>query len=1443
VRLLTGRVNAAAAHDLQAHVSGCASCKQRVEHLNLGDVTLPAWTMPDTGHAGAPRPVIAAAPESKAASTLTPTPSVDAATPIPMHRDTAPPNPKHDSAAPPTSPASFGRYQVRRTLGSGGFGTVFLGQDSQLDRPVAIKVLHAGAGRPQAEADRFLQEARRLARLRHPGIVAVHDVGVQEGQVYLVSDFVDGPDLGHHLREHRLDWPEAARIAAAVADALAHAHARQIVHRDVKPANILLTADREPVLVDFGLALDDVQASSEEKGLVSGTPCYMSPEQAAGSAHRVDGRTDIYSLGVVLYEMLTGRVPFRTNNTMELLQQVRNDEPQPPRQVVGDIPVELERICLKTLAKRQQDRYITAADFADDLRRLLAAVAETSAVLRTPVETALPASSRPDVPSPLSSQRSSQRRIREAERRQVTVLVCGCDLFDSETYLELDAEDQVRLLRTFQETCEQAVRRFEGTVVQCSERGLLVCFGYPVAFEHAARRAVETGLVLLDDLKAVGRQLRGTQPLEVNSWVGIHTGPAVVEAKEDSISMVGEARNVAVRLEDVAVPGRVVCTEATHRLIRGHFECANLGSRKIKGSVQPVEIFQVAGVADTRSPIETASPAEITPLTGRDHEMHLLKDRWEQAAEGMGQVVLLVGEAGLGKSRLVYALKQHVQKLAGETTPTDSSVVEWRCAPHFRNTGLYPVVDFFERFLGFSRDEPLAARFDRLVRHLEEYELAEPDVVPLFADTLSLPTDARFPPLGLSPAREREETFRALRDWLRAHSSRRPVLFILEDLHWADASTLEFLGKFLAEGSHDRILTMLTYRPEFETPWPALAHQTRLALNRLTRRQVGDLMRNQAGRDLPEALVEQVFDRAGGVPLFVEEFTKSVQDLGARTIPATLQDLVMARLDRMDTEREIAQLAAVLGHEFRYELLAAVASMEESALQAELAKLAQAEILYPKGCPPQCSYFFKHALLEDALYNALVKDRRQQFHRRIGEALAGKFPQIAETQPELLGHHFTEAGRTDEAIAYWLKAGQRSQERSAHCEAIGHLTKGLALLETLDESPERDGRELRLLTTLAPAYIAARGYASPEAGPILHRALELCRRIGNEQQLFGIMLGLWEWRLVRGDLGPCMDLAADGMELADRLDDPGMRMEALFMPGATLYYRGRFAEARRCYEKAVSAYDDRDRTKFWTAYTGHNAGVTHRCYLALVLWHLGFPDQALQVDREMLALARTIGHPFSLGHALDFTAFLHYCCRLGDPLQTAAQEETALGMEQGFPLWHALGTIHHGAALLAKGQAEEALPLILKGYGTFRATGAEVRAPSYLCLLGDAYTQAGRYQEAHRAFEEGLAVVEKNDDRCHEAELHRLRGELSLAESPTDIAAAEELYRRAIGTAQHQQSKAWELRAATSLARLLQREGRHHDAHASLAAIYGKYTEGFQTPDLVDAKAVLQAST
>jgi class 3 adenylate cyclase/predicted ATPase len=1332
---------------------------------------------------------------------------------------------------------SLGKYQVVGLLGKGAAGVVLKAHDPTIERDVAIKVLADHLAADANAVSRFLGEAKAAGKLNHPNVMAIYEICQDGPTTYLVLEYIAGGSL-ENLRAKNKSM-SVLEVTQALIDAckgVGAAHAAGLIHRDIKPANLMRAADGSIKVADFGLAKStaDTTRHFTQTGMLIGTPFFMSPEQC--EATTLDHRSDLYALGATYYTLLTGQYPYQHTQSMLQLMYLHCNGPIPdPRSVNPALPEACSAIVARAMAKAPADRYQSAGEMAAHLQLVTASSGPM------PVSTVIVPSATRQIPLG-SSGHTPARGAREAERRQVTVLVSRCGAFESDAYLELDPEDQAKLAQDFQQVCAAAMRPFGGTEVQCNEQGLLACFGYPVAFEDAARRAARSALGLMDALKSLDEQLRRETNLEVDAWVGLHTGPAIVDTTEDAVTLVGEARTVALRLEDAAAPGEIVCSDATHRLLRGEFRCSGLGPRKIKGMAQPIELFRVEGIDATPSPV-----GGLTPLTGRDHEVNLLKDRWEQAQEGMGQVALLIGEAGLGKSRLVHTLKEHVLGQLAEAA-ADAPVIEWRCSPQFQNTGLYPAIEFFERELAFQREEPPQARFDRLLHRLEQDGLARPQTVPLWASLLSLPIPERFPALTLSPVRQREETFRVLLEWLQARAARSPVLFVVEDLHWIDPSTLEFLGQFLAAGLHDCVLTVLTFRPEFKTPWPALGHQTSLALNRLTRRQVGELMRRKAGESLPEELVEQVYGRAGGVPLFVEEYTKMVeesapgQSLLGRMIPATLQDLVMARLDRIEGNRELAQLAAVLGREFSHDLLAAVAALDEPTLHAELAKLVQAEILYPKGKPPRCTYSFKHALFEDALYNGLVKSRRQQFHARIAEAMAVGFPHIVETQPELLAHHFTEAGLAEKAIGHWLKAGLRSRQRSADREAIQHLTKGLTLLDTLKESPERDEQTMQFLTALGPAYIAVHGYATPEVGPILQRARDLCERIGDSPRLFGIMLGIWEWRIVRGDLRLCVDLAAEGMALAERLNDPGMMMEALFMPGVTMFYRARFAESRAWHEKALAEYDDRGRTHFWTAYTGHNAGVTHRCYLALALWHLGCPDQARKVDRESCELARAIGHAFSLAHAVDFSACLHQFCRLGPETTSAADEEIAIAKEQGFTFWHGLGTLHKGAGMLLQGRHAEALPILLRGLNSFRATGAEVRVPYYLGMLGDAYTQAARFEDAHKVLNEALAVAEKNDDRFQEAELHRLKGELLRAESP-DGAGAEACFRQAIETARRQQTKAWELRATMSLSRLWQTQGRSAEAHAALAAIYGTFTEGFTTPDLVDAKALLQTLT
>ncbi len=870
-----------------------------------------------------------------------------------------------------------------------------------------------------------------------------------------------------------------------------------------------------------------------------------------------------------------------------------------------------------------------------------------------------------------------------------------------------------------------------------------------------------------------------------------------------------------------------------------------------------------------REEIGEPAPPALTPLTGRDTEFGLLKDRWEQAQEGMSQVVLVVGQPGLGKSRLVQTLTQGVmapaseppRKKAGEARSAsaneDSLVIEWRCSQHFQNSELYPVSDYLERFLGSGGDPTPTARFDRLARHLEDCDLGRSELVALFAKLLFLPPDERYAAASLSPAREREETFRALHQWLRAYSGKRPVLFVVEDLHWIDASTLEFLGHFIAEGPHDRILTILTFRPEFKTPWPALAHQTTLALNRLTRRQVAEWMRRDAGAALPESLVAQIYHRTSGVPLLVEEFTRMVREStvfesavapprrrgtpeSAQELPQTLQELVMARLVRMSSNLDIAQLAATLGREFDYELLAAVVDVNEQTLRAELSKLVSAGILYHKGQPAPVAYLFKHALLEEALESSIEGLKRRRFHRRIAEVMESRFPHLAETQPGLLAEHFTEAGVIEKAVEYCLKAGLRSRDRCAHVEAAGHLTKGLKLLESLKASPERDLRELELLGPLGTAYIASRGYAAPEVGPVYRRARELCERVGKTPQLFAMMWGNFAFHIVRGDFRVCTELADEAMEFAERQNDPGILMEALFLKGLTRLYRGDFAGARDHCKRAIVEFDDRERTAFWATLVGEDAGVTHRCYLALALWHLGFPHQARQLNDEMLNLARAINQPFSLEYALHHTAWLYQHCRLGIQAKAAGDEQIRIASEQGFLFWHASGTLYAAGGLLLQGRLEQGLRLLQKGLEAYRSTGAELAVPFYLSMLADASICMGRFSDAHAALDEALLLVDKNDERFQEAELHRLKGELLLGESDDQI-GAEGQYRRAIEIALRQQSKAWELRATTSLARLLQKQGRREEAFRLLSTVHGGFSEGSTMPDLMEASALLES--
>jgi predicted ATPase/class 3 adenylate cyclase len=1393
--------------------------------------------------------------------------------------DASPPQPFDQGPTPRT----LGRYLIERSLGMGGYGQVFLAQDQELRRPVAVKVLNAGARATDADAERFHAEARRLAQLRHPGIVTVHDVGVQDGLIYVVSDYLEGPNLHQWVRSARPDWRETVRVVAEIADALAYAHARATIHRDVKPENVIMADGRSPVLIDFGLGLDEtVSGSGSEFGLISGTYQYMAPEQASGLAHRIDGRTDIYGLGVVLYQLLCGRVPFRSFDRRELVRQIQQDEPQPLRQLVPTIPPELDRICLKALSKRVQDRHTTASDFADDLRRLLhdsrqsgsapisgpstgrveQAAFDPAALLDGSSETA------PRTSTPATS--SGRRAAAGAERRQVTMLACSSAIFDAAAFFALDAEDQARVRATFDHLCDDVVESFGGTVTQRSYQGVVACFGYPVAHEDAARRAASAALKLLEELKPGLCPELGTGG-DLTPWIGLHTGTAIGEVRAGGVSVAGDAPNISARFESIAERGVILCTAATCTLIRDYFQCASAGAREIRGLLPATETYRILGALAGTSRLERTRPDRLSPLVGRDNEVSLLLNRWERATEGMGQVVQIIGEAGLGKSRLVYTLKQHLRAHApassgdpatagphpapsSEETAADWAIVEWRCSPQRQNSSLYPVIDFFERLRAAHDTESPEDHFDRLVRHLEGLGVANDETVPLFASLLSLPLGAGYKAVALSPHREREATLAAIRDWLRAYAAHRTVLFIVEDLQWIDASTLEFLNQFVIASQRDAILTLLTFRPDFKTPWPASANQTTLALTPLTRKEVTEVLHRRIESTLPPTLIDQLCNRTGGVPLFVEEFAQLVRESGAlervgndtgrirvlfaREIPATLQDLVMARLGRVAGGSELAQLAATIGREFSHELLAAVSGKDDATLQAELAQLIDAEILYQKGRPPRCTYIFKHALLEDAAYNSMVKATRQKYHHRIADALEERFPQTAETEPELLAYHFAEAGLTARSVEFWLKSGLRARRRSADLETIADLTRGLDLLETMEPSLDRDRLELQFLGPLVTAYIAVRGYPSDEIGPVLDRSRVLCERVGDRNQLFVLAWGTWVWHIVRGEFRLAVDLAAETMRVAETLEDPSGVAEALFPVGATMLYRGDFTGARAAFERALNGYDDPERARGWSALTGHDARITLRCNLALALWYLGCPEQALARIREAREIAQGLGQPFHMGYVLHHSGWLSHHCRLAPEAEAAGEAEIDIALEQGSRSWHATGRMYKAAGMLLEGRVE-GVPLFLDGLEAYRATGHRLALPYYLAILGSVHTRMGRFKEALDTLDEGLKTVEANDDRFQEAELHRLKGETLLASSADRAAEAEACFRQALAIARRQQSKAWELRAATSLARLWQRNGRPGDGRTLLRYVYSSFTEGHHLPDLTEASDLI----
>jgi class 3 adenylate cyclase/predicted ATPase len=1036
--------------------------------------------------------------------------------------------------------------------------------------------------------------------------------------------------------------------------------------------------------------------------------------------------------------------------------------------------------------------------------------------------------------------------------------VMFCDLADStKLSQQLDPEDLREVVRAYHETAAAVIHQYEGHIAQYLGDGLLTYFGWPKAHEDDAQRALHSGLGIVDAITScLNPHLHHEKGVQLAVRIGLHTGPVVVGemgggGRHEHLAT-GDTVNIAARLEGLAAPNTVVISSVTARLVRQTFVLADLGASALKGVAEPMALWRVLGPRTPSRHDDEGTPNRTPFLVGRDEELGLLRRRWEQSKDGLGQVVLLSGAAGLGKSSLVAALRAQVGR-------EGCARLTLRCSPYHTHSALYPVIAHLQQVLQFERTDPPETKLVKLEHGLQTCRLPREEVVPLFGALLAVPLPAaRYAIRSMSPQQQRQQTQDALVAWWLEAATQQPVLAVWEDLHWADPSTLELLGLLVEQTPTTAMLHVFTFRPEFAPPWPMRSHMTPITLNRLERPQVEALIAHLAGgKGLPAEVVAHIVAKTDGVPLYVEELTKMLLasdllradaehyvltgPLSTTAIPETLQDSLMARLDQLATAKEVAQFGAVLGREFPYDMLKAVSSQDEATVQDGLARLVAAELLYQRGRPPRARYTFKHALIQDAAYASLLRSTRQQVHQQVAQLLEARFPEIVETQPEVVAQHYTAAGCTEPAVRYWRRAGQQASDRSAYAEARQHLTAGLEVLTTVPETPARHQHELELLTALAVVLGVTKGQAAPELEPVLTQAGALAQQVGEASQHVAVLHTLYRFRYIRAEYRAAHAVAEQLLDLAQRQHDSALLLAVHNALGETLYQLGAFAAARAHLEQGIALYDPQRHAPLHTIPgSTRQYGVSCRTSLAWVLWTLGYPDQAVQRNQEALTMAHALAHPYGLAEAFRDSALLHIHRREWQTVQADVEALLALASEHGFARYVALGVLFRGRALAAQGQGAEGIAQMRQGLAAVRATGTVLGLPRFLAWLAEAYGQVGQIEEGLHLLAETPAVVDTTGERRDEAELHRLHGELLQHLAVPDVPQAETWLQRALDVARRQEAKALELRAAMSLSRLWQQQGKRQEAHALLAEVYVWFTEGFDTADLQEAQALLE---
>jgi class 3 adenylate cyclase/tetratricopeptide (TPR) repeat protein len=1089
-------------------------------------------------------------------------------------------------------------------------------------------------------------------------------------------------------------------------------------------------------------------------------------------------------------------------------------------------------------------RHLTDQDLKDigvflgHRRKMLAAIGELAGVVPT-----MPGPSAGTEPSPGYPRPRTQGA---AERRQLTVMFC--DLVGSTSLSgRLDPEDLRSIISAYHRCCSELVERNGGFVAKYMGDGVLCYFGYPKAHEHDAERAVQTGLALVDAVPKL--TTAAGVPLQVR--IGIATRLVVVgdligagAAREQAV--VGETPNLAARLQALAEPGAVVISSSTRRLTGGLFEYRDLGSVALKGFAENVPAWQVLGASGAESRFE-ALRATTTPLVGRDKDIDLLMRRWEQAKRGDGCVVLVSGEAGIGKSRIAETL---LERLSGEAYTR----LRYFCSPHHQDSALYPSITQLERAAGFRREDTNEQRLAKLeaVLALATNDLGE--VVPLLANLLSIPTGDRYPALNLTPQKRKEKILHVQLAQIEGLAARQPVLILFEDVHWSDPTTRESLDLLVDRVATLRVLVIITYRPEFTPSWVGRPQVTLLSLSRLPPRQRAEMITYvTGGKVLPKEIADQIVERTDGVPLFIEELTKAVVESGllveaggrylaagpvaAFAIPTSLQASLLARLDRLAPAREVAQTAAALGRHFSHEMISAVAPMPGQQLDDALSQLVSAELIFRRGIPPDAEYTFKHALVQDAAYGTLLRSKRQQIHARIAATLEDQFPEIVAAQPTLLAQHCGQAGLGEKAVVYWFKAGKHAMGRSAMTEAVAQLNKGLDVLAKLPDSPWRRQQELDLQIALGPALAFTEGYSAPHVGESIARARALAEEVDRPEYLVRLIFGQWSFHFGRSEHKLALSLAEQIEKIGVARNDVAAQLRGRYLNGMTRCLLGEFVAARALLEQCHGLGDPDQRG---TARISEDPYALMLATLAMTLAHLGYTDQARLWLNEALSEARRLRHAQTLAMVLNLANWIG-CVTRSSEMQWHAEELLALSTEHGFPYFVGVATAYSGLLLTALGQAQEGLTLITRGLKAVRATGTVAGTPNVLMWLAEAHAILGQPMEGLNYLAEAARIIETTEERIDEADLHRLRGD--LLNSIGDLSEAERNYHQALAVARKQSARLLELRGSISLARLWCKQGKRGEARDLLASIYNWFTEGLDTPVLTEAKALLDELT